>query len=88
MDVDYQGNYEDTYWDKVLYLVKLLNLEFTLIQWYDYFENMPGNSKVGCPYLKLENHCDLIPISSISNVGICNDLLKSNYDFINNKSIK
>ncbi|PKK74646.1 hypothetical protein RhiirC2_846665 [Rhizophagus irregularis] len=29
---------------------------------------MPGNSKVGCPYLKLENHCDLIPISSISNV--------------------
>ncbi|UZO02991.1 uncharacterized protein OCT59_023404 [Rhizophagus irregularis] len=38
MDVDYQGNYEDTYWDKVLYLVKLLNLEFTLIQWYDYFE--------------------------------------------------
>ncbi|GBC52348.2 hypothetical protein GLOIN_2v1486846 [Rhizophagus irregularis DAOM 181602=DAOM 197198] len=84
MDVDYQGNYEETYWGKVLCLVKLLSLEFALIQWYDYFENIPENSKFGCPYLKLENHYDLIPISSISNVvHIIPDFNVDNGYFIN-----
>ncbi|CAB4386084.1 hypothetical protein RhiirA5_409344 [Rhizophagus irregularis] len=84
MDVDYQGNYEETYWDKVLCLVKLLSLKFTLIQWYDYFENIPENSKFGCPYLKLENHYDLIPISFISNVvHIIPDFNVDNDYFIN-----
>ncbi|GBB87842.1 hypothetical protein RclHR1_14330004 [Rhizophagus clarus] len=84
MDIDYQGNYEATYWGKVLCLVKLLNLEFALIQWYDYFENIPDNSKFGCPYLKLENHYDLIPISSISNVvHIIPDFNVNNGYFIN-----
>ncbi|CAB4480294.1 unnamed protein product [Rhizophagus irregularis] len=84
MDVDYQGNYEETYWGKVLCLVKLLSLEFALIQWYDYFENIPENSKFGCPYLKLENHYDLIPINSISNVvHIIPDFNVDNGYFIN-----
>ena len=32
MDVDYQENYEETYRGKVLCLLKLLSLEFALIQ--------------------------------------------------------
>ncbi|CAB5301336.1 unnamed protein product [Rhizophagus irregularis] len=84
MDVDYQENYEKTYWGKVLCLVKLLSLEFALIQWYDYFENIPENSKFGCLYLKLENHYDLIPISFILNVvHIIPDFNVDNGYFIN-----
>ena len=31
MDIDYQETYEETYWSKVLCLIKLLNLELALI---------------------------------------------------------
>ena len=84
MDTNYQENYEKTYWSKVLCLIKLSNLELALIQWYNYFENIPENSKFGCPYLKLEDHYDLIPISSISNaVHIVPDFNADNGYFVN-----
>ena len=84
MDVNYQEKYEEIYWGKILCLIKLSNLELALVRWYDYFENLPENSKFGCPYLKLENHYDLIPISSISNViHIVPDFNVDNGYFIN-----
>ena len=50
MDINYQEKYEEIYWDKILCLIKLSNLELALVRWYDYFENLPENSKFRCPY--------------------------------------
>jgi hypothetical protein len=46
MDIDYQEKYEETYWAKILCLIKLSNFEFVL-------------GKM-VPYLKLDNHYDLV----------------------------
>ena len=62
------------------------NLQLVMVQWYDYAEvAQKKRHRLGCPYMKLLNSFDIIPLESvIRNVHVVPDFNKDNRYFINN----
>jgi len=75
---------------------KFQNLQLVMVQWYDYADiaakkkvltsstKMDKRHKLGCPYMKLLNSCDIIPLESVSRaVHIVPDFNKEDRYFVN-----